>query len=75
MAIATPQDDFLPGDPARHVLGKGEEQPARRHRALPVKGPTIHTILADIKLRKAELEGIPEEYALLSSALEAIKDI
>ena len=61
-----PGDDFVPGDPAKHVLGKPEEKPARVHAPQPPKpGPTANTIHADVKLRLAELQGVPEEYALL----------
>lgn len=74
--MTAPETDFYAGDPALHVLGGREEKPARIHRpADPKPGPTISSILADVRLRKAQLEGIPEEYAKLQEAVEALKGI
>ena len=54
-AEATP--DFLPGDPARHILGREEEKPARRHRPQPPKPtPTANAIRASVQLRIEELD-------------------
>lgn len=70
------EPDFSPGDPAKIVLGKDEEQPARVHAPQkPKPGPTATTILADVKLRKQELEPFVTEYDLLVKVDEAIKNI
>lgn len=67
----------MPGDPALHVVGKREEKSARRHRDLPPAHykKTAKTILADIKLRRQELEPATLEYARLLRADEALKGI
>jgi hypothetical protein len=76
MMSALPQEDYKPGDPATHVLGKPEEQPARKHRPLrAVRHISEKTILADIKLRRQTLEPLVEEYRLLKQADEALKGI
>jgi len=69
--------DFAPGDPARLVLGKAEEQSARVHAPLPRKRPpvTAKTILADIKYRRQEIEPAVVEAAVLAQALDALKGI
>jgi hypothetical protein len=75
-AIAT-EADYMPGDPAQHIIGKPEEKSARRHRPLPPKERpnTAKTILADIKMRRQELEPLVEEHKLLTRAVEALKGI
>lgn len=67
--------DFLPGDPARHVLGRPDEKPARRHGTQKPRPVTARTILTDIKFRLHKLRDAKEEHDLLTAALEAIKDI
>jgi hypothetical protein len=58
--------DFMPGDPQLHVVGKPEEQPARKHAPQPPKPTkTARGIAADIKFRMQELEPLLEEYAML----------
>jgi hypothetical protein len=71
------QETFMPGDPAKHVLGKPEEQAARVHKPLPKKQvqATAKTILADIRLRRQELEPVVEEYRQIKRAYEALKGI
>jgi|1186.fasta_scaffold77686_3 hypothetical protein len=64
--MVTANADFLPGDPANHVVGKPEEKPARRHAPPPPKPiKTARGMLADIELRLQELEPLLEEYKLL----------
>jgi hypothetical protein len=77
MSALTEKDDYMPGDPALRIVGKPGEKPARKHRALPPKQRHISakTILADIKLRRQNLEPLVEEYKLLLRADEALKDI
>jgi hypothetical protein len=73
---ALANEDYKPGDPATHVLGKPEEKSARKHRPLrAVKHVSEKTILADIKLRRQTLEPLVEEYRLLERAEEALKGI
>lgn len=73
---AAQTDDYVPGDPARRVLGKPEEKPARVHRPQPPKpAPTAKVILADIRLRKQLLEDVLKEYDTLRQALVALKGI
>jgi hypothetical protein len=69
--------DVIKGDPAVHIIGKPEEQSARFHRPLTKKKPpiTAKTILADIKLRRQQLEPAIEEYNKLKRADEALKGI
>lgn len=75
MALA-PDLDYAPGDPAKIVLGKNEEQPARVHAPQPPKPPpTLRTIHADVKLRLAELQGVPEEFARLEGAWVKLVEI
>lgn len=74
--MSVPSDEVWRGDPAAHVLGKPEEQPARVHRKLPPKpGPTEATIKADAILRMQQLEPAVKEYALLVKAKKALKGI
>jgi hypothetical protein len=68
----------MPGDPAKHVIGTPEEQPASRHAPLPPKPPrkpTAKSILASVKWRRQELEPLVEEYRALAQADEVLKDI
>jgi len=58
--------DYLPGDPASHVIGKPEEKPARRHRPQPPKPTkTARGISADIEHRMQMIEPLIKEYAVL----------
>jgi hypothetical protein len=76
MAVRTSTSEFLPGDPATHVLGRPEEKPARRHRPPPPKpAPNERAILADIQLRMQMIEFAPAEYKRLKAGLEAIAGI
>jgi hypothetical protein len=70
-------DDVKRGDPAQHVLGKPEEQSARVHAELPPRQtlPTAKTILADVKMRRQELEPLVEEARVLEKALKALEGI
>jgi hypothetical protein len=75
-AVALPAD-VLKGDPATHVIGKPEEKPARKHAPLPPKQkhPSARTILADIRMRRQELEPVVAEVATLEAALEALRNV
>jgi hypothetical protein len=69
------EDDFVPGDPARIVLGKDEEKSARVHGPRPERKPTLKTIHADVKVRMQELDGVVEEHDQLEAALKALEGI
>jgi hypothetical protein len=72
----TIKEDFNRGDPALHIIGKPEEQPARIHAPQPPKPPkTAKAILADIRLRMQELKPYADEYPALVEAHEALKGI
>jgi hypothetical protein len=75
--IVTLPSDVLKGDPATIVAGKPDEKPARKHAPLPAKRkrPTAQTILADIRLRRQELESVVAEVATLEAALEALRNV
>jgi hypothetical protein len=75
VALATA--DVLKGNPATYVIGKPDEKPARKHAPLPPKRkrPTAKTVLADIRLRRQELEPVVRGVAELEAALEALRDI
>jgi hypothetical protein len=77
MSDVREQDDYIPGNPATRIIGKPEEQPARRHRKLPPKPHYVSakTILADIRMRRQELEPMVSEYKLLLKAVEVLKGI
>ena len=77
MAVSTPDlSDFYKGDPAKHVLGRDEEKPARIHRPQkPKPSRTGKTILADILYRIEELKPVVEEYKELREAKQALKGI
>lgn len=73
------EGDVVKGDPAQHVLGRPEEQPARVHAPQPPK-PTIRrvdqtTIQRDIQKRLRELRPLAEEAALLEQAIKALEDL
>lgn len=73
---AVVSDDYLPGDPSHRVIGKPEEQAARVHRPAPPKPTrTARGILADIRLRMAELEPLVAEVPRLEEALKRLEDI
>ena len=76
-ATAGARDDYVPGDPAKHVIGPDDEQSARVHAPLPrrKRRPTEKTILADIKLRRQTLEPSVEESKRLTEALKLLSDI
>lgn len=72
--------DFMPGDPASHVIGKPEEKPARRHgrqkpkpKARPLQFE--ERLLRDIQERMARLAPILDEVPRLEQALENLKGI
>lgn len=55
--------DFIPGDPAVHVIGRADEKPARRHgrqKPKPVLGEKA--IKGLIQARMSELETVVTEY-------------
>ena len=69
-AAAGGRDDFMPGNPAKRIIGPEEEKAARYHAPLPPKPKrrakrleppiTVESVRADIQRRKAELEpGLP----------------
>lgn len=69
---ALTRTDFIPGDPATHVLGKPKEKPAKRHAPQkPKPTKTARGILADIELRLQELEPLLKEYEVL----KGVRDI
>lgn len=65
--------EVVRGDPASVIIGKREEQPARRHRRLEPKPKkvNIHSIRYDIDLRLDELRPAVEEVALLEQVLQS----
>jgi hypothetical protein len=66
--------DFVPGDPASHVLGKPEEKPAKKHapqKPKPIK--TARGILADIEHRMQEIEPLLKEYAVLKDVRDILQ--
>jgi hypothetical protein len=68
-------EDFKPGDPANHVLGKPDEKPAKVHgqqRPKPPRRPTAVTIHRSIKRRMDELKPVVEEYRRLDAAYNAL---
>jgi hypothetical protein len=77
MAVSTPDlSDFYKGDPAKHVLGRSEEKPARIHGRQKPKPPrTGKVILADILYRMEELKPVVAEYKELLEAQKALKGI
>lgn len=74
-------EEFTPGDPSVHVLGRPDEQPARRHAPLPRK-PTVKArpidfpayMLVELQERMRELEPLIEEYKVLQKWLEILED-
>jgi hypothetical protein len=72
--------DFYPGDPASHVLGRPDEKPARRH-APPKPKPRVRILefeerlLRDIRQRRMEIEPLVKEVPELEKALESLKTI
>lgn len=77
MAVKTPELlDFYKGDPVRHVIGRLEEKPARRHgRQKPKPQLTARGILALIEFRRQALEPVVAEYKELQEAQKALKGI
>lgn len=74
------QDDFKPGDPVRHVIGKPTEKPAKKHGPLPPKpkkraSKDAEQIRRSIQRRMRDIQPDVAEYARLQKAIEAIKDI
>jgi hypothetical protein len=69
--------EVVRGNPASVLLGKQEEQPARKHRPLEPKPKkvNIHSIRYDIDLRLDELRPAVEEVALLERVLQLWKEI
>lgn len=63
--------DFAPGDPAQHVMGRGEEQPARRHGEPPRKPFSAQRILIEIRERMDELRPLVAEVDELERVLKA----
>jgi len=71
-----PNPEFLPGDPVLHVVGKPEEQSARRHAPLPPKPKIIneHTLRHDMQMRMEQLEPVMAEVRVLERLLGVIED-
>jgi hypothetical protein len=68
--------EVLKGDPAGYIIGKPEEQPAKRHgEPLPKPARNANGILADVRYRMQELEPLVAEYKKLDHALKAIEGI
>jgi len=70
--------DFIPGDPATHVIGK-TEKPAPIHAPLPPKPPrkpkiTARSIAYSIELRLDELRPVAREFAILEAVAKALKE-
>lgn len=65
--------DYLPGDPALRVVGKPEEQKARRHRPQdPKPTKTARVISADIEHRIQIIEPLIAEYEVLKQVHAAL---
>lgn len=72
--------DFMGGDPARHVIGKAEEKPARKHapQKPKPKAQPLHfeaRLLRDIQVRKEQIAPRLKEIAQLEAAEKALKEI
>jgi hypothetical protein len=72
--------DFMPGDPARYVIGRSEEKPARRHGRQKRKPKTQplqfeERLLRDIRKRKEALAPLVQEVPKLEQAQEILKGI
>lgn len=72
--------DFMPGDPAKYVIGKSEEKPARRHgrqKRKPKTEPLMFEarLLRDIRERKEALAPLVKEIPRLERAQEILKGI
>ena len=72
--------EFMGGDPARHVIGKGDEKPARRHGKQKPKPKTQplqfeERLLRDIRARKERLAPRLKELERLEAAEKALKEI
>lgn len=72
--------DFMGGDPARHVIGKEEEKPARKHapQKPKPKAQPLHfeaRLLRDIRARKERIAPRLKEIAQLEKAEKALKEI
>lgn len=72
--------DFFPGDPAKYVVGRKEEKPARRHgrqKPKPKAAPLLfeERLLRDIRKRKEELKPVLDEVPQLMAALKALEDL
>lgn len=72
--------DFMGGDPARHVVGKPEEKPARVHapqkpkpKAQPLQFEA--RLLRDIRVRKEQIAPRLKEIERLEAAEKALKEI
>jgi hypothetical protein len=70
------ETDIYKGDPANHVLGRPEEQSARVHAPLPPvkRRLTTNSILADIRMRRQQLEPLVAEYERLEQASIALEE-
>lgn len=68
--------EVIKGDPADHVLGKPEEQPARNHAPLPKRERVVndHSILHDIRQRMDTLAPAVQEYRRLERIVVAFDD-
>jgi len=68
--------DFNGGDTAKHVVGRPEEQPARKHAPLPPKPKIINTdtIRYDMHMRMEQLEPALSEVRVLERLLAVIEE-
>lgn len=66
--------EFVKGDPLVNVIGKPEEQPAKRHRRLEdnPKIITAKTVKFDIERRLEELQPLVDEYVVLEKMLKVL---
>lgn len=74
--MATVAPDYMPGDPANHIIGKPDEKPAKKHAEQPPKPiKTARGILADIELRVQELEPLVKEYEMCKRLVEILTPV
>ena len=71
-------EDYFPGDPARHVLGREDEKSARRHRPLPPKPKILsfeEKLSYDIRKRMFLIAPAVSEASRLEEALKRLERV